>query len=146
MITQKIDLYEYFKLNRNGTKGGYLTVYARTESVEMKRRLRPAMIVLPGGAYAMLSDREGEPVALKFLEKGYVSFVLSYSLQTQYPAPLIEAQMYGLPYRLKRQIKRRHLRTDCRSSALYSRRRSRVQARNEETVYQSHAKPCARIV
>lgn len=93
MITQKIDLYEYFKLNRNGTKGGYLTVYARTESVEMKRRLRPAMLVLPGGAYAMLSDREGEPVALKFLEKGYVCFVLSYSVQTKYPTPLVEAQM-----------------------------------------------------
>ena len=93
MITQKIDLYEYFKLNRNGANGGYLTVYARTESAEMKKRLRPAMLVLPGGAYAMLSDREGESVALKFLEKGYVSFVLSYSLQTKYPTPLDEAQM-----------------------------------------------------
>ncbi len=93
MITQKIDLYEYFKLKRNGANGGYLTVYARTESVEMKKRLRPAILVLPGGAYAMLSDREGEPVALKFLEKGYVSFVLSYSLQTKYPTPLVEAQM-----------------------------------------------------
>lgn len=56
MTTQKIDLYEYFKLNRNGANGGYLTVYARAESVEIKRRSRPAMLVLPGGAYAMLSD------------------------------------------------------------------------------------------
>lgn len=93
MITQKIDLYEYFKLKRNGASGGYLTVYARTESDEMKRRLRPAMLVLPGGAYAMLSDREGEPIAIKFLERGYVSFLLSYSVQTKYPIPLFEAQM-----------------------------------------------------
>lgn len=93
MITEKIDLYEYFKLNRNGANGGYLTVYARTESAEMKRRIRPAMLVLPGGAYTMISDRESEPVALKFLDKGYSSFVLSYSVYTKYPTPLHEAQM-----------------------------------------------------
>ena len=40
---------------------------------------RPAVIVCPGGAYLSCSDREGEPVALKFMSMGYQAFVLRYS-------------------------------------------------------------------
>lgn len=39
---------------------------------------RPAVIVCPGGAYQWLSDREGEPIALKFNSEGFHSFVLRY--------------------------------------------------------------------
>lgn len=62
----------------------------RTESKEIKPRIRPAMLIMPGGAYCMCSDREGEPVAIKFLDAGFVSFVLSYSVKTCYPTPLIK--------------------------------------------------------
>lgn len=93
MINEKIDLYEYFGLPRGNANGGYLTVHARTESGEMPRRSRPAMLVIPGGAYSVLSDREGEPVALKFIDRGFSSFVLAYSIQTKYPTPLFEAEM-----------------------------------------------------
>ena len=57
---------------------------------------RPAMLVIPGGGYgAICTEREGEPVAHTFLAKGYVSFLLHYSI---YPnaknnTPLIEASM-----------------------------------------------------
>lgn len=53
---------------------------------------RPAIIVLPGGAYAFLSDFEAEPVALTFLQRGFHTFVLRYTVgdDCRYPDVLIE--------------------------------------------------------
>lgn len=93
MIYEQIDLYDYYQMARNGATGGYLTAYARSSITEIRPKLRPAVLVCPGGGYKMLSEREGEPVAISFLEKGYSAFVLSYSLNTPYPAPLREALM-----------------------------------------------------
>lgn len=52
-------------------------------------RRRPALIICPGGGYAKLSDREGEPVALRFLGLGYAAFLLRYHTapQARYPIP-----------------------------------------------------------
>lgn len=52
-------------------------------------RRRPALIICPGGGYAFLSDREGEPVALRFAGLGYAAFVLRYHTapQGRYPIP-----------------------------------------------------------
>lgn len=44
---------------------------------------RPAIIICPGGAYANLSRREKDPVALPFFSAGYQVFVLSYSIGTE---------------------------------------------------------------
>lgn len=93
MINKQIDLYQYFKKERNGATGGFLSVYACTESKELKRRIHPCALIIPGGGYSVLSDRESEPVALKFLNEGYVPFVLSYSLKTKYPIPLNEVML-----------------------------------------------------
>ena len=93
MTVQTIDLYENYNIPRNDVSGGYITVYARAESKEVKPRIRPAMLVIPGGGYSMLSDRESEPVALKYLDKGFTSFVLSYSVNAKYPTPLTEAML-----------------------------------------------------
>lgn len=93
MNCEVVDLYGFYDIERRGSEGGYLTVYARAESAEMKRRVRPAMLVIAGGGYGFISDREGEPVALKFLGEGFASFVLKYSVKTKYPAPLIEAML-----------------------------------------------------
>ena len=54
---------------------------------------RPAVIVVPGGAYANVSKREGEPVAMEFLAKGFQAFILTYLCRPQgvsYPEQLIE--------------------------------------------------------
>ncbi|MEM1644626.1 MAG: alpha/beta hydrolase [Ignisphaera sp.] len=40
---------------------------------------RPAVIICPGGSFLYTSDREAEPVAMKFLSKGFHSFVLRYT-------------------------------------------------------------------
>ena len=48
---------------------------------------RPGMVVIPGGAYAFTSDREGEPVALAYAIEGFNTFVLKYTVKEKYPAP-----------------------------------------------------------
>lgn len=93
MINEKIDLYEYFGIDRGANAGGYLTAFARCEQCELSPKIRPAMLVIPGGAYMHLSVREGEPVALAYLNEGFSAFTLAYSLNTAYPAPLLEACM-----------------------------------------------------
>ncbi len=93
MIYETIDLYDYFKIKRGGATGGYLTAYARSQLSELYRKTRPAILVIPGGGYGMISGREGEPVALEFLSKGYAAFQLEYTVETAYPVPLNEAVM-----------------------------------------------------
>lgn len=50
--------------------------------------IRPAMLVVPGGGYAMVSPTEGELVAKKFFEAGYQAFVLTYTTNMFQIAPL----------------------------------------------------------
>jgi acetyl esterase/lipase len=69
----------------------YLEAYMLKNSPEFQTdRRRPAVIVCPGGAYMATSDREAEPVALRFLAQGYHAFVLRYSVQTQFPQPMLD--------------------------------------------------------
>lgn len=42
-------------------------------------QIRPAMLVVPGGAYCMVASPEGELVAKRFYEAGYQAFVLTYT-------------------------------------------------------------------
>lgn len=42
---------------------------------------RPAMIVLPGGGYEFLSQREADPPAVAFQRHGFNAFVLRYSIR-----------------------------------------------------------------
>lgn len=42
-------------------------------------KTRPAMLVVPGGGYAMVSPTEGEIVAKRFYDEGYQAFVLTYT-------------------------------------------------------------------
>ena len=52
---------------------------------------RPAVIICPGGAYAYKSDREAEPIAMRFLAAGIHAFVLQYSVApSRYPAAALE--------------------------------------------------------
>lgn len=76
-------------------KDGYQPVLCcylqnRAEEVPGSDR-RPAVIVCPGGAYRFKSDREGEPVAFRFLAAGMNAFVLQYSVApSEYPCALLE--------------------------------------------------------
>ena len=73
MITTTIQLYE----ERPDVS---LTTYVLADSPELlKGKRRPAVLICPGGAYLNCSDREAEPVALRFAAMGYHAFVLRYS-------------------------------------------------------------------
>lgn len=53
-----------------------------------------AMLVIPGGGYGgVCTDREGEPIALSYLSRGFMTFVLHYSVGADAPVnvPLAEA-------------------------------------------------------
>ena len=72
-----------------------LTTYLLDNSGEMPNTsIRPAVLICPGGAYKMCSDREAEPVAMAFLAEGYNAFVLRYSLNENavFPKPLKDAE------------------------------------------------------
>lgn len=61
--------------------GAILEAYIRDPSVSFRdERKRPAIIICPGGAYLIHAIKEGEPVALDFLARGYHCFVLKYSV------------------------------------------------------------------
>ena len=77
MKTDLIRLYE----NREDVT---LTCYLWDDSPELLNgKKRPAVLICPGGAYLGCSDREGEPVALRFASMGYHAFVLRYSTYTE---------------------------------------------------------------
>ncbi len=69
-----------------------LTGYVPDNSPEIDlKRKRPAVIICPGGAYRMTSDREAEAVAFKFLGMDLAAFVLRYSCApARYPVALLE--------------------------------------------------------
>ncbi len=72
-----------------------LTAYIPDISEEMENmKTKPAILVLPGGSYTVCSDREGEPVALAYLAKGFNAFILRYSLneKSAFPTPLNDAE------------------------------------------------------
>lgn len=93
MKIEKIDLYKYYNVKKGSIGGGTLCAYIRDDMEALKHKIRPAALVIPGGAYTMVSDREGEPVALGFLNVGYSAFVLDYSVNISYPTALNEALM-----------------------------------------------------
>lgn len=69
-------------------------LYEKEESLKMVEK-RPAMIVCPGGGYLSTEYREGEPVAMHFLNLGFQVFVLHYHTKstggnTLYPQQLFD--------------------------------------------------------
>ena len=82
MITEKIYLKERFSFLGEDGRNPYVDVYLPFNLTEMHRESykRPCMVVCPGGGYGKCSQREAEPIALKFLEDGYNVFVLYYSV------------------------------------------------------------------
>lgn len=65
----------------NEETGAMLTGYLREASEELPGyENRPAVLVIPGGGYCWVSDRENEPMVVSFLQAGYQVFVLKYSV------------------------------------------------------------------
>ena len=68
-----------------------LELYIADKTTEYSRK---AILIIPGGGYrCVCTEREGEPIALAFLQYGFNAFVLKYSVagRNVFPAQLIEA-------------------------------------------------------
>lgn len=77
----------------------FLQAYLLDESRELKNSIRRrAVIICPGGGYAFTSDREAEPVAMRFLAQGFHAFVLRYRTEdAEYPEAMVSlAEAVGL--------------------------------------------------
>ncbi len=89
MKIKAVELKEYYPV-----QGGSLQCIAMETpwSIGHENWRRPAVIVAPGGGYTHVSKREGEPIAMEFLAKGFQAFVLTYvcSPEARYPEQLIE--------------------------------------------------------
>lgn len=84
----KIEQMQLFEEKKHVT----LTAYILEDSPEMlKGTKRPAVLICPGGAYMFCSDREAEPIALRFAAMGYHAFILRYSVYSNsgmdFPVP-----------------------------------------------------------
>ena len=93
--TKVINSYEHFGVPCPEFGRGELTCLYLETSGEMKTlRRRPAVLVIPGGGYSGVSDREAEPIALRFMHRGYAAFVLRYAVKPAvFPTALREAAM-----------------------------------------------------
>ncbi len=101
MITEEIRLWD-------DADYAVLQTYILKDSPEYQTgRKRPAVIICPGGGYLGTTDREAEPVALRFTACGYHAFVLRYTTyykaysadhanpppgnpRSRYPQPLLD--------------------------------------------------------
>ncbi len=92
ILDLKIDYKEY-----EGCKSDFqprLHVMVPNDNDEAGKYMptRPTVLIIPGGAYRMTSEREAEPVAMPYLFEGYNVFILRYSVApATYPASLLEA-------------------------------------------------------
>lgn len=77
----------------NKEKEVSLTVYIQPAAGEFRNiKKRPMVLVIPGGAYVMCSDREADPVALVYSQAGFQTAVLRYSVgeKAAWPQPLLD--------------------------------------------------------
>lgn len=104
-------LYETIPLSVPGADGpAQLTAYVPEAFPELgPDRKRPALIICPGGGYNHLSNREGEPVALRFAGLGYAVFLLHYSLECW---PIPQRQLLAAIDHVRSNAERYHVRPD----------------------------------
>ncbi len=85
--------YKEFNLRQTPVNGFMPTLKAYliddNSTYTQEKRLRPAVLVCPGGGYEFCSEREAEPIALQFMADGIPAFVLDYSIAPAncYPEP-----------------------------------------------------------
>jgi len=93
--TETINLYDHYGLERGAENTGMLSCfYCEPDPEVSAKRVRPAVLILPGGAYYFVSNRESEPFAIRFASQGYAAFVLRYSVKPcVFPDPLRECAL-----------------------------------------------------
>lgn len=94
MIHQTITLevpYEKYNCKKSNKKATLTTYVLRDFDAHGIVRMRPAVIICPGGGYEHVSEREAEAVALQYNARGFHAFIVDYSvIPDRYPAALME--------------------------------------------------------
>ena len=93
MRYEKIYLKDIFPFLGDDGKNPTLEIFLPYNMKEMNRqdRKRPCMVICPGGGYSMCSEREAEPIAMKYLAEGYNAFIITYSVSPhRFPSQLCE--------------------------------------------------------
>lgn len=93
MIHETLDIeldYAALGIKHDDSKAT-ITSYILDNDASMGERLRPLILICPGGGYGHLSFREGEAIAIRMNSLGYNACVLRYSLAPNaYPSQLFE--------------------------------------------------------
>ncbi|MGN0140735.1 MAG: alpha/beta hydrolase [Roseburia sp.] len=84
---------EVISLHVKGSQpGARLCTYILDTDQELLIKKRPMILMCPGGGYTHTSNRESEPIAMRFLAMGYHVAILRYSCAPAvYPTALLEA-------------------------------------------------------
>lgn len=92
MLHERIDLVIDGNNTENCNPRLYTYVLDNYSGID-ENRLRPAVIICPGGGYHHVSDREAEAVAIQMNARGFHAFVLYYSVApaAEFPRPQLEA-------------------------------------------------------
>lgn len=85
MRKEKVILWETGEYSREHA-GGYVPFFMA--KLHEGGQPRPAMVVLPGGGFVLLSPSEAEYIANRFYDLGYNAFVLSYTNNITFDAPV----------------------------------------------------------
>ena len=78
MEVKTIELSKLYGIDGNATLKCFL--HQNYGEMEPYNKNLPALIVVPGGGYGMVSHREGDPVAIDFFNRHYNTFVLTYDV------------------------------------------------------------------
>lgn len=92
MKVYNVNLAKEYSFLQGGSLDCLLTEYPYDDEMPKDWAL-PAIIVVPGGGYGMVSKREGFPIATSFAAKGFQTFVLTYLCApdgARYPEQLLE--------------------------------------------------------
>ena len=78
-----------FSVTLPGFEAG-MDVLLREKDYEfVEHHARPCVLVIPGGGYSFLAAREGEPIAIGFLQAGYQVCILHYSVRARESEPFL---------------------------------------------------------
>ena len=86
-------IHETIKIHQEGSlEGAGFTTYIQNYTQDIYTKVRPCVVILPGGGYHDLSTyREGEAMALRFYAMGFHAAVLEYSVAPAvYPTQILE--------------------------------------------------------
>ena len=90
MIYEKLRIKDISRKLKNSE--AIISAYIPENSEEINiNKKRETIIICPGGGYEFTSDREAEPIALKFVAQGFNAAVIRYSIApVRYPTALLE--------------------------------------------------------